>query len=101
MEVSMNLRGWIAVTQLAVNIVVIIGGIGLIFTWQQMRAAKGIKKQWIEDLTDEIMFYAEYYDNKLNAKGFVPRKKLIPVEVENIPQIREAIRQRLLQEVSP
>ncbi len=97
----MNFQAWLAVTQLAVNIVIVIGGIGLIFTWLQWRTARGMKKQHIEELTDEIMFFAGYYSNKLNAPGFVPRKKLAPIEEKDIPHIREAIRDCLMREVKP
>jgi predicted tellurium resistance membrane protein TerC len=88
-------------TQIASILAALFAGGALLFTWLQWKAAKGIKKQRIEDLTDEIMFFAEYYDNKLNAKGFVPKKKLVPVELNDVPNIRKAIRDRLMQEVSP
>jgi hypothetical protein len=100
MESSMN-EGLSIGTQIASILAAFFAGGACLFTWLQWRETRGIKKHRIEDLTDEIMFYAGFYDNKLNAKGFVPRKKLIPVEEKDIPHIREAIRDRLMQEVSP
>src|SRR6266699_5750723 len=99
MEVIMDIQYWVAVTQLASNVVVVLSAFGIFLAWRQWQTAKGIQKEHIEDLTDEIMFFANYYDNKLNAQGYVQRRKPIPTEEGDIPHIRKAIRDCLIREV--